>query len=154
MELKQELEATPCSEYFIPSPWCVCAQLLICVLLFATLWTVVYQAPPSMGFFRQEYWSGLLFPPPGHLLDPGTEPSSPVFCIAGRLLNTEPSKSGQSQGLRFKFGFKLSAYLNLMAQLVKNLPAMWETWVQSLVWEDPLKKGMAVHSGILAWRIT
>ena len=68
-------------------------------------------------------------------------------------LLSEPSESGQSQGLRFKFGFKLSAYLNLMAQMVKNLPAMWETWVQSLVWEDPLGKGMATHSSILAWRI-
>ena len=40
-----------------------------------------------------------------------------------------------------------------MAQLVKNLPAMWETWVQTLGWEDPLEKGKAVHSSILAWRI-
>ena len=40
-----------------------------------------------------------------------------------------------------------------MAQMVKNLPAMQQTWVQSLGWEDPLKKGMATHSGILAWRI-
>ena len=40
-----------------------------------------------------------------------------------------------------------------MAQLVKNLPAMWETWVSSLGWEDPLEKGKATHSSILAWRI-
>ena len=40
-----------------------------------------------------------------------------------------------------------------MAQLVKNLPAMQETWVQSLGWEDPLEEGMATHSSILAWRI-
>ena len=40
-----------------------------------------------------------------------------------------------------------------MAQLVKNLPAMRETWVRSLGWEDPLEKGMAAHSSILAWRI-
>ena len=40
-----------------------------------------------------------------------------------------------------------------MAQLVKNPPAMWETWVQSLVWEDPLEKRKATHSGILDWRI-
>ena len=40
-----------------------------------------------------------------------------------------------------------------MAQLVKNLPAMRETWVQSLGWEDPLEKGRATHSSILAWRI-
>ena len=42
---------------------------------------------------------------------------------------------------------------SLVAQLLKNLPAMWETWVQSLGWEDPLKKGKATHSSILAWRI-
>ena len=42
---------------------------------------------------------------------------------------------------------------SLVAQMVKNLPAKWETWVQSLGWEDPLKKGMAIHSRILAWRI-
>ena len=40
-----------------------------------------------------------------------------------------------------------------MGQLVKNPPAMWETWVQSLGWEDPLEEGMATHSSILAWRI-
>ena len=40
-----------------------------------------------------------------------------------------------------------------MAQMVKNPPAMQETWVQSLGWEDPLEEGMATHSGILAWRI-
>ena len=42
---------------------------------------------------------------------------------------------------------------SLIAQLVKNLPAMQETWVQSLGWEDPLEKGKATHSTILAWRI-
>ena len=40
-----------------------------------------------------------------------------------------------------------------MAQLVKNLPAVWETWVRSLGWEDSLEEGMATHSSILAWRI-
>ena len=45
---------------------------------FATLWTVAHQAPLSMGFSRQEYWSGLPCPPPGDLPDPGAEPESPV----------------------------------------------------------------------------
>jgi len=40
-----------------------------------------------------------------------------------------------------------------MAQRVKNLPAMWESWVKSLGWEDPLEKGIATHSSILVWRI-
>ena len=44
-------------------------------------------------------------------------------------------------------------WVSLVAQLVKNLPAIWETWVQSLGWEDTLEKGMATHSSILAWRI-
>ena len=42
---------------------------------------------------------------------------------------------------------------SLVAQLVKNVPAMWETWVPSLGWEDPLEKGKATHSSILTWRI-
>ena len=42
--------------------------------------------------------------------------------------------------------------VSLVAQLVKNLPAMQEIWVQSLGWENPLEKGMATHSSILAWR--
>ena len=48
------------------------------VWLFATLWTVAWQAPLSMGCFGQEYWSGLPFPPPGDLPEPGIEPLSPV----------------------------------------------------------------------------
>ena len=52
------------------------AQSLSCVFLFVTPWTVVHQAPLSMGFFRQEYWSRLLFTPPGDLPKPGIEPVS------------------------------------------------------------------------------
>ena len=44
-------------------------------------------------------------------------------------------------------------WASLVAQLVKNPPAMWETWVPSLGWEDPLEKEKATHSSILAWRI-
>ena len=47
----------------------------------------------------------------------------------------------------------LVAWASLVAQLVKNLPVVLETWVQSLGWEDPLEKGKATHSSILAWRI-
>ena len=46
---------------------------------FATPWTVAYQAPPSMAFSRQEYWSGLPFPSPGDIPDPGIEPGSPAL---------------------------------------------------------------------------
>ena len=45
------------------------------------------------------------------------------------------------------------SWASLVSQLVKNPPAMWETWVRSLGWEDPLEKGTATHSSILAWRI-
>ena len=54
-------------------------KLLSRVWLFATPWTVTYQAPPSIGFSRQEYWSGLPFPSPGDLPDPGIEPGSPAL---------------------------------------------------------------------------
>ena len=45
------------------------------------------------------------------------------------------------------------SWVSLVAQAVKNPPAVWETWVRSLSWEDPLEEGMATHSSILAWRI-
>ena len=54
-------------------------KLLSRVRLFATPWTVAYQASLSMGFFRQEYWSGLPFPSPGDLPDPGIKPGSPAL---------------------------------------------------------------------------
>ena len=47
----------------------------------------------------------------------------------------------------------IQTWASLVAQMVKNPPAMCETWVQSLGWEDPLEEGMATHSSILAWRI-
>ena len=54
-------------------------KLLSHVRLFATPWTVAYQAPPSLGFSRQEYWSGLPLPFPGDLSNPGIEPRSPTL---------------------------------------------------------------------------
>ena len=63
---------------------CVCTQSLSRVRLFATPWTVAHQAPLSMDFPRQEYWSGLPSPSPGDLLNPGIEPGSPA--LVGRFL--------------------------------------------------------------------
>ena len=61
------------------------------VRLFVTPWTVAYQAPPSMGFSRQEYWSGVPLPSPGYLPDPGMEPGSPAF-QADALASEPPGK--------------------------------------------------------------
>ena len=60
---------------------CVCAQSLSCVQIFATPWAVAHQTPLFMGFSSQEYWRGLLFPPPEDLPDPGIEPSSPALQV-------------------------------------------------------------------------
>ena len=76
----------------------------------------------------------------------GKEPT----CSAG-----DPSLipgSGRSPGEGIGCPLQYS-WASLMAQLVKNPPAMWETWVQSLGWEDTLERGKATHSSILAWRI-
>ena len=61
-------------------------------------------------------------------------------------------ESGSSPGKGIGYPLQYS-WASLVAQLVKNVPAMWENWVQSLGWEDPLEEGMATHSSILAWRI-
>ena len=55
---------------------------------FAVPWTAAHRGPLSMGFSRQEYWSGLPFPSPGDLPDPGMEPESPA--LAGMFFTTEP----------------------------------------------------------------
>ena len=65
-----------------------CFQLLSCVWLFATSWTVAYQASLSVEFFRQEYWSGLPFSSPGDFPDPGIEPES--LALTGGFFATEP----------------------------------------------------------------
>ena len=61
-------------------------------------------------------------------------------------------ESGRSLGE--EIGYPLQyLWASLVAQMIKNLSAMWETWVRSLGWEDPLEEGMETHSSILAWRI-
>ena len=64
------------------------AESLSRVQLFGTPWTIAHQAPLSMEFSRQEYWSGLPFPPPGDLPDPGIEPGSPT--LQANTLPSEP----------------------------------------------------------------
>ena len=68
---------------------CVCVYVLSCVQLFASTWAVARHAPLSVGFSRQGYWSGLPFPSPGHLPDPGIEPISPA--LEGKFFTTESS---------------------------------------------------------------
>ena len=81
---------------------------------------------------------------------PGSSPGKESACNAG-----DPSSipgSGRSGGEWIGYPFQYS-WASLLTQMIKNLSAMQETWVQSLGWEDPLEKGMATHSSILAWRI-
>ena len=66
---------------------CVCARAQLCPIL-ATLGTIAHQAPLSMEFSRQEYWSGLPFPTPGYLPNPGIKPKSPT--LVGEFFTTEP----------------------------------------------------------------
>ena len=89
------------------------------------------------GFSRQENWSWLSCPPPGDLPNPGIKPRSPAL-----------------QGPWLPLTNALQCFCaSFVAQLVKNLPAMQETWVRSLGWGDPVGEGMATHSSILVWRI-
>ena len=64
-------------------------------------------------------------------------------CITGDPSSIPGSGSSPGEGIGYP---RQDSWVSLVAQTVKNLPAMWETWVQSLGWEDPLEKGMATHS--------
>ena len=76
-------------------------------------------------------------------------PFLPVTHSNGKVDTVVKGSCKRNQGLK---SVDLKIILGL-AQMVKNLPAMWETWVPSLGWEDSLEKGMATHSSTLAWRI-
>ena len=141
------------------------------VLLFATPWTIAHQAPLSMEFSRQEYWSGLSFLSPADLPNPGLDSCllnwqadslplnhlrSPILLVTNTKSNVYLAiklylfyliRSSQLSLLCFSIGLQIIIRASSVAQLVKNLPAVQETQVQSLGWEDPLKKE------ILAWKI-
>ena len=71
-------------------------------------------------------------------------------CNAGDPSSIPGSGRSAGEGIGYPLQY---CWASLVAQLVKNLPAMWETWVRSLGGEDPLEKGKATYSSILAWRI-
>ena len=105
---------------------CCCGVLCACihhVLLFATPWTVAHQAPLSMEFSRQEYWSGLSFPPPGDLPNPGIKLESPA--LAGSVFTTElPGK------LRYIFHYisqRIKCAISVMClnQTIPPPPPLW-----------------------------
>ena len=81
------------------------------VRLFATPWTVAYKVPPSMGFSRQEYWSGLPFPYPGSLPDPGIELRSPA--LQADSLLTELSGTPRVWGASQVWGCTLLGFFHL-----------------------------------------
>ena len=90
---------------------------------FATLWTVARQAPLSMGFPRQEYWSGLPFPPPGDLLHPGIKPESPAStALTGGFFTTEPPGKPTEAW---------KAFLNNKPE-IKGPRVPWRNWPLSL----------------------
>ena len=81
---------------------------------------------------------------------PSSSADKESACNAG-----DPSSipgSGRSPGERIGYPLQCS-WASVVAQLVKNPSAVWKTWIRSLGWEDPLEKGKAIHSSILAWRI-
>ena len=81
---------------------------------------------------------------------PGSSADKISACNSGdpSLIPGLRKSPGEGIGYPIKYSW---AYL--VAQMIKNPPAMWETWVRSLGWEEPLEEGMATHPSILAWRI-
>ena len=88
-----------------------------CVQLFVTLWTVSHQPPLFMGFSRQKYWSGLPWPLPGDLLNPGIEPASLIYpALAGRFFITSATQEAHTYTYIppfFEFPFEITFHLDL-----------------------------------------
>ena len=84
------------------------------------------------------------------LRDPHSSVSKESACNAGDPGSIPGLGRSPGGGIGYPLHYSCAS---LVSQTVKNPPAMWETWVQSLGWEDPLEEGMATHSTILVWRI-
>ena len=138
--------------YFILS--CCMLSRFSHLLLFATLWTVAHQAPVSIGFSRQEYWSELPCPPPGDFPDPGIEPASltsPV--LAGRFFTTSSTKN------MYRFDFVRCCEIGLQNDYIcwhshqqhRRQRGLWtqKVWVKSWV---PLKLfSVPIRNLVMPW---
>ena len=82
---------------------------------------------------------------------PGSSAGKESACNAGDPCLIPGLGRSPGEGIGYSLQY---SWASLMAQMVQNPPAIWESWVRSLGWEDPLQEGMATHSSILAWRIT
>ena len=80
----------------------------------------------------------------------GSSATKASACTAGYPGSIPGSGRSLGEGIGYPLQY---SWASLVAQMAKNLSAMWETWIRSLGWEDPLEKEMAMHSSILAWRI-
>ena len=90
----------------------------------------------------------------GYLLHVVKQKGFPCSSAGKESTNNAGSIPGSGSSPGEGLGYPLQySWASLVAEMVKNLPAMLETWVRSLGWEDPLEEGMATHSSILAWRI-
>ena len=173
--------------YFVSTSFNVIFSLVLLLLnhfshiqLLATPWTIACQAPLSIGFSRQEYWSGLTCPPPGNLPNRGIKPASLTFpALAGRYFTTRATWEDYVCVCIYMYmcvyiytHTHIHIYTHVCIYIYicmyvyththtgfsggsaeKNLPTMQEMQVRSLGWEDPLEKEMATHSSIIAWRI-
>ena len=119
---------------------CVC-ELLSCIQLYATLWVVSRQASLSMGFFRQEYWSGLPFPSSGALPSPGIKPGCPA--LQADSLPSGPSEITKSFGLlQRSYLISINMHLSSVFWLLTLIaaPGTWKTpwspkWSHILDWK-------------------
>ena len=80
----------------------------------------------------------------------GSSAGKESTCNAGDLSSIPGSGRFSGEGIGYPLQY---SWASLVVQMVKNVPATWDTWVLSLGWEDPLEEDMATHSNILAWRI-
>ena len=149
----------PCIDSLLPS---------LCQTLLFSLWSIFYWLIPKG--LRASLSGSVGRESACNAEDPGSIPGSGRFPWRRKWQPTPIFLSGKSHGQRSlvdysAWGCKESdttewmnhhqqpLWASRVAQIVKNLPAVRETWVHSLSWEDPLEEGMAAHSSILAWRI-
>ena len=127
-------------------------ESLNCVWLSVTPWTVAHQAPPSMGFSRREYWSGLPCPPPGDLPDPGIEPGSPA--LAGRLFTIWASREALLCSICTQLGWSQNCCKHPFSHLENavNSTCLVSTPFLSWMWNYAMHSAWYIKSGY-TWKL-
>ena len=123
------------------------------IRLFGSPWTVAYQAPPSMGFSRQEYWSGLPFPSPGDLPDPGIEPGPPALQADAFTISANTEVPSPGRGIQRCYVCYVMSLIWMLCMSIERDRDFKEKKKKTATQGDLWSRVKSIKSQALGWAV-